>query len=123
MTTGEDEGTREAGAPAAHARHPGTGHYLLIWAALMGLTILTIITGRMHLGAANLWVALAIAGSKATLVALFFMHLWDDEGVNRLVFGISVLFVAVLALGVVSDFATRLPTALPPGPTIAPAPP
>ena len=49
------------------------------------------VTGRIDLGAANIFIALAIATTKATLVVLFFMHLWDEGGVNRLVFVVSVI--------------------------------
>ena len=67
----------------------------------------------MDLGAANICVAMVIAITKATLVVLFFMHLWDEGGVNRLVFVVSLLFVAVLMLGVFGDLMTRLPITLP----------
>ena len=67
----------------------------------------------MDLGAANIFVAMAIAITKATLVVLFFMHLYDEGGVNRLVFVVSLLFVAVLMLFVFGDLMTRLPMSLP----------
>ena len=92
--------------------------YVAIWGALMLLTGLTVLAHQFHMGAANVLVAMAIAVTKASLVALFFMHLWDTEGVNRLVFVVSVTFVSLLAVGVVGDFATRLPAALPPGVTV-----
>jgi caa(3)-type oxidase subunit IV len=57
----------------------------------------------MDLGQANIFIALAIAITKATLVVLFFMHLWDMGGVNRLVFVVSVLFAVVLIIGVFGD--------------------
>ena len=44
----------------------------------------------MDLGAANIFIAMAIATTKATLVVLFFMHLYDEGGVNRLVFVVSL---------------------------------
>src|SRR5919199_1860254 len=58
------------------------------------------------------WVAL-IACIKAMLVVLFFMHLWDHGGANRLVFGTSVFFVVLLIGLVVLDNATRFPLANP----------
>jgi cytochrome c oxidase subunit 4 len=95
--------------------HGGIGRYLLIWAILLGFTILTIVTGRMDLGAANIFIAMAIATTKATLVVLFFMHMWDMGGVNRVVFGVSVLFAVVLIVGVFGDLMVRLPVTLPNG--------
>jgi hypothetical protein len=46
-------------------------------------------------------------------VVLFFMHLYDEGGVNRLVFVVSLLFVAVLMLFVFGDLMTRLQMSLP----------
>lgn len=98
-----------------HAHQHGAGRYVLIWLVLLGFTITTVVTGRMDLGSANLPIAMLIATIKATLVVLFFMHLWDSEGINRLVFGVSILFVIVLLLGVFGDLLTRMPDALPTG--------
>src|SRR5579862_5786803 len=99
---------------AAEASH-GIGRYAIVWLVLLGFTILTIVTGRIDLGTANIFIALGIAVTKATLVVLFFMHLWDMGGVNRMVFVVSVLFVIVLMLGVFGDLFVRLPTSLPNG--------
>lgn len=97
------------------AHEHGPGRYVVIWLALLVFTITTVVTGRMNLGAANLPLALLIATVKATLVVLFFMHLWDAEGINRLVFGVALVFVVVLLLGVFGDLLTRMPDALPTG--------
>lgn len=97
----------------AHAHGPG--RYVVIWLALLVFTVLTVVTGRMDLHGANLPLALVIATVKAGLVVMFFMHLWDSEGINRLVFGVSVVFVIVLLLGVFGDLLTRMPAALPSG--------
>jgi hypothetical protein len=40
-------------------------------------------------------------------VACFFMHLWGSEGTNKLVFGVSFVFVATLLFFVLADVATR----------------
>jgi cytochrome c oxidase subunit IV len=106
-----------AAKPAGHDEHAdhGIGRYAIVWAVLLAFTGLTIWTGRMDLGAANIFIALFIAVTKATLVVLFFMHLWDMGGVNRLVFVVSVLFLVVLILGVFGDLVVRLPVSLPNG--------
>ena len=101
--------------PTAHETEHGAGRYVLIWAALLVFTLTTVITGRMDLGSANLPLALIIATIKAGLVVMFFMHLWDSEGINRLVFGVALLFVLVLLAGVFGDLLTRMPDALPTG--------
>ena len=97
------------------AHEHGPGRYVVIWLLLLAATITTVVTSRMDLGGANLPVAMFIATVKATLVVLFFMHLWDSEGINRLVFGVSIVFVLVLLLGVFGDLFTRMPISLPPG--------
>jgi cytochrome c oxidase subunit IV len=99
----------------AHEGGHGIGRYALIWGILLAFTLLTVVTGRMDLGAANIFIALAIASTKATLVVLFFMHMWDSGGVNRVVFGVSILFAVVLIIGVFGDLMVRLPVTLPNG--------
>ena len=47
----------------------------------------------MDLGSLNLWVAMAIATLKASLVLLFFMHLRYDRPINAIVFFGTLLFV------------------------------
>jgi cytochrome c oxidase subunit IV len=98
---------------AEKANHPGAGRYILGFAALVVLTGLTFALSTVELGAWSLVVALAIAISKASIIALYFMHLRDHEGASRLVLVIAVLFVAVLSLLVVADVLTRFPGALP----------
>src|SRR5512141_180400 len=101
---------------AATAAHSHAGRYLVVWAALMALTALTWGLSTIHIpGLAGVAVALAIAMVKGTLVALFFMHLWDQAGANRLVFLTSLVFVALLIGLVITDSATRFPLANPPG--------
>jgi cytochrome c oxidase subunit 4 len=99
----------------AHPAHHGPGRYFVIWILLLIFTVTTVVTGRMNLGALNLPLALTIASIKATLVVLFFMHLSQSHGVNRLVFVVSVLFVLVLIAGVFGDLLTRYPLSLPNG--------
>jgi cytochrome c oxidase subunit 4 len=99
----------------AEGAHHGVGRYALIWAILLFFTALTVITGRLDLGGANIFIAMAIAITKATLVVLFFMHMWEMGGVNRMVFVVSLLFLVVLILGVFGDLMVRLPVTLPNG--------
>lgn len=115
-------------------KHAGPGRYVAVWIALLLFTALTVGLGRMHLaGGWGLVVGLAIAVVKSTLVVLFFMHLWDHGGANRLVLATTVVFVALLIGLVLLDSATRFPLAnppteatmrlMPPGPGAAPLPP
>jgi len=89
--------------------------YFIVWALLLVFTLVTYWTGRMHLGTWALPLALAIAITKSTLVVLFFMHLYDQPGANRLVILTSFLFVALIITLTVADVATRFHLATPAG--------
>jgi cytochrome c oxidase subunit IV len=83
--------------------------YFAVFAALLVGTGLTVFAATLDLGPFNAPVALGIATVKATLVALFFMHVWHaSEKLTKLVV-ISALFFLLLLLGLtMSDYATRL---------------
>jgi cytochrome c oxidase subunit 4 len=95
------------------AGHSSSLRYVVCWIALALLTALTFGLSGVELGGWSLIVALAIAITKATVVVLFFMHLWDHHGANRLVFVVSILFVLVLIGITLLDVTTRYPLALP----------
>jgi cytochrome c oxidase subunit 4 len=95
--------------------HHGSGRYWLVWTALIVLTIVTVVTGRMHLPGIALGLALVIATTKGFLVLLFFMHLIDHKGANRLVMAVSVLFVLMMLAMPMADLATRYRPANPTG--------
>ena len=115
-----------ADAHAAHDTsgahgHSHVGRYVLVWAGLMFFTGLTYALSRLHIpGGWGVVVALGIASAKGALVALFFMHLWDQAGPNRLVLLTSLVFVALLISLVLLDNATRFPLANPPDAETAP---
>ncbi len=87
--------------PPAHRAHVLSPRALLGTAgALAALTVLTVATSRLQLGPFNVVLALAIAGLKATLVALFFMHLaWERRAQAVALAG--AVFFAVLFVGFV----------------------
>lgn len=109
--------------------------YLRTLLTLLVLTGLTVAASYIHFGssAANVVVALTIATIKATLVALFFMHLLHDKPVNGLIAGSGFLFLGLFLMFTLIDFDSRsdlqpsnlkpLLTATPvPGAAPAPAP-
>jgi len=71
-----------------------------VFAALVVLTCITVAASRLDLGSWNLWVALAIATAKASLVAAYFMHLKYDSPFNTLVLITALVFLG-LFLGIV----------------------
>jgi cytochrome c oxidase subunit 4 len=96
--------------------HSHVGRYALVWIALLVFTFLTYGLSRLHVpGGWGVLIALGIASAKGLLVALFFMHLWDQRGANRLVILTALSFVALLIGLTLLDNATRFPLANPPG--------
>jgi cytochrome c oxidase subunit 4 len=95
-----------SGKTRTHA-HPTLGTYFTIFGALMVLTGLTVWASFQHLGIWNTPVALAIAITKATLVALFFMHLRYSPRLTSLVIGSSLLWLAILFVITMSDYVSR----------------
>jgi cytochrome c oxidase subunit 4 len=78
--------------------------YLKVFAALMVLTVVTVAVSYLHLTVPlAIGVALAVAILKGSLVASFFMHLISERPVIFFVLlGVGVLFVALMALPVLT---------------------
>lgn len=75
--------------------------------ALLVLTVITVGASRIDFGAANMFIAMAIASVKASLVIAFFMHVKWDTAINRIVFLSSFLFLSLLFVFTLADLATR----------------
>lgn len=75
------------------------GILLATFGALMILTFITVAATWVDLGPFNIWLALLIAVIKASLVALYFMHLRWDSPFNAIIL-ISALFFVALFLGI-----------------------
>ena len=89
--------------------------YLTIFAALMVLTAVTVGAAFINLGVFNATVALGIAGVKATLVVLFFMHVKDSSRLTKLTAITGIFFLAILILLTMVDYGARA-WVNPPGP-------
>ena len=125
--------TSSASAPA-ESHGFGPGKLFLNWLVLVGLTFSTFGVSRIEMPVNyHLAAAICIAVIKLSLVVLFFMHLWWGEGVDRIVFLTSFLFLLLLMFFVMADVGTRfklsnsripplpqvdqsmMPTGMPPG--------
>ena len=96
---------------------------LTTWIALLILTFLTVAATYVDLGTANIWIALLIATAKATIVALYFMHLRYDSPFHGLVLAAALLFVAVFIGVALLDTAEYQPDFdVPAGVTVTPTP-
>ena len=82
--------------------HPLVGHLVPFWllfitgGALLALTVITVAVRYIDVGEFNMVIALGVAVIKATLVALFFMHLRWDRPFNLLTFVGSMAFVILM---------------------------
>lgn len=85
--------------------------YATVLGALLVLTVVTVTAAGIDFGPYNTVIALVIATLKASLVALFFMHLRHDK-FNAVVFLGGVLFLAVFLIFTLFDINSRV-TVLP----------
>jgi cytochrome c oxidase subunit IV len=90
--------THEHGGPAVYTRN------LVI---LLILTAITVGFSYVDFGSANVAIALIVASIKATLVALFFMHLRWEKPVNSIIGVAGFLFLGILLLFTFLDTDTR----------------
>jgi cytochrome c oxidase subunit 4 len=91
----------------AHGTATSRRAYIAVFVALLLLTVITVLASYVDLGLLNVVVALLIASAKASLVALFFMHL---KGESRLVWGfalVPIFFLALILLGTLVDTMLR----------------
>lgn len=81
--------------------------YLIVATLLLFGTGLTVAIAQIDFGPWNLVVAMAIAGIKATLVAMFFMHLKYDNKLYSIVFVGAILFLAIFIVFTMFDTMRR----------------
>ena len=104
---------------------PSVKSYLVIGAALAGLTFISFVASETSSSkVVTAMIVLGMATIKASLVATFFMHLkWDWSKVRVMIIPALVL-AAVLVCALLPDiaFARRDPPGRAPVPAAAPAP-
>jgi len=96
--------TEHALNPKAEART-----YTLTLVVLLILTAITVGASYIQFGSLNVVIALGIATIKATLVALFFMHLRHDKPVNAVIACAGFLFLGIFLMFTFLDVDTRDP--------------
>jgi len=76
--------------------HPVPAKFLVaILVILLFFTVVTVAVSYVDLGNANLFVAMIVASIKASIVALFFMHLRWDKPFNGVILVGALLFVGI----------------------------
>jgi cytochrome c oxidase subunit 4 len=93
-----------------NAHHPSSlTAYIVIWLALLAGTALTVGAAFVDLKHFNTPLALVIATIKATLVALYFMHVKGTSEKMTKVVVISAIFFLFLLLALsMADYGTRM---------------
>ena len=81
--------------------------YYATYVALLALLIATVLTSKMEAGKVAAVVALAIAATKALLVALFFMHLRYSSGLSRVFAVVGLVWLAIMFSITLADYLTR----------------
>ena len=81
--------------------------YVVIWAILMSLTALTAFASLYDLKAWSAVVAVVIAATKATIIALFFMHIKYADRITKVVALAALFWLGIMFVLTASDFFTR----------------
>ena len=91
--------------------HGGPKLYALILGALLFLTVVTVGASMINFGSnmTNVIIAMLIASLKASLVALFFMHLRWDKPMSAIIFCTSLFFLGLFLIGCYTDTIARPP--------------
>jgi cytochrome c oxidase subunit 4 len=78
-----------------------------VFAALMVLTVVTVLVSRVDLGNLNLPVAMAVAVTKALLVILIFMEVKYSPKLVQVTAAAGFLFFGILILYTMTDYLSR----------------
>jgi len=81
--------------------------YALVFAILLVLTLTTTWASYFDLGKLNVVVALVIATIKASLVVLFFMHIYWSTKLTKLVVVSGVAWLGLLLWLTLTDIVSR----------------
>lgn len=92
---------------ARDAHAPNVTLYMMVFAALMILTVVTVWISKFHLEVHQaVALGLLVAGVKAGLVAAVFMHLWGEKKLIFWALGVTAFFAALLVLDIADSRMT-----------------
>lgn len=89
--------------------HPGPKTFFIVWVALMFLTFITVYVAQFHFGDLNIVVAMLVASAKATIVALYFMHLKYEDKLTWIYALYPVFLLFLLIASTIIETFTRIP--------------
>jgi|SRR5437660_8954766 len=91
----------------AEHKHPTPKLYAIILLCLVIGTVLTYRAAFWEMGIFNPVVALVIACTKATLVILFFMHIYYSSKLTKLTISAGLFWLLIMITMSLSDYLTR----------------
>lgn len=71
------------------------GTFVVIYAALLVLTVITVGVSRIDLGVFNVWIALGVASFKSGLVIFYFMHMKYERLYYRVYLFVTLVILAI----------------------------
>lgn len=81
--------------------------YLFTWLGLLGLTLLTSLLALLNFGRMSMIIGLLIAGVKALLIVGFFMHVFYETKLVRVIVAGGVVWLLILFTLTLCDYITR----------------
>jgi cytochrome c oxidase subunit 4 len=81
--------------------------YVTVFVLLLIFTGLTVFVASFDLGRLNTIVALTIAIIKASLVVLFFMHVYYSSKLTKVVVFAGIFWLGIMITLTLSDYLTR----------------
>jgi len=81
--------------------------YLLVFATLLLMTLVTVDVAFYNFGWLNIYLALVIATFKATIVVMYFMHVKFSPRLTWLFAIAGIFWMIILMVLMLSDYMTR----------------
>lgn len=81
--------------------------YINVFVTLLFLTALTVLVAQFDFGSFNAFIAMGVATVKATLVAMYFMHLKYDDKTNAICLVGGFFFLIVMYSFIALDVGSR----------------
>ena len=95
--------------PPHHAPSSHTRTYYIVFGVLLALLAATVGVNYLPLGSFAFPAAAIIATTKAGLIMLFFMHVWQSRPLTWLAAGAGFVWLAILFGLAFTDYAIRDP--------------
>jgi cytochrome c oxidase subunit 4 len=81
--------------------------YFVVFGGLLLLTVTTVAVAGAPLGGWHIPAALAIAGTKAGLVVVFFMHALRGPKLTRVIIVVAIFWLLIMLTFTLADYLTR----------------